>query len=70
MRIRDTNQARREKYCQSAKLLQMEQRFHYQSKLALSTQVQIELTVLKQEIVRERQFLHELDIALVGQIAE
>jgi len=45
----------------------MEQRYHYQSKLALSTSVQLELTVLKQAIVRERQLLHELDVALVGQ---
>ena len=48
----------------------MEQGYHYQSKLALSSSVQIELTVLKQGIVRERQRLHEIDIALVGYTAE
>ena len=66
MRIRDTNQARREKYCQSAKLLQMEQRFHFMSKQAMNTSSQIELTVLKQGIVRERELLHKLEVQLVG----
>ena len=47
----------------------MEQKYHYQSKLAMSAAIQIELTILKQNIVRERQRLHELDSAVAGQTA-
>ena len=50
----DINKTRRDKYSQTSRLLQMEQQYHYKSKLALNQSVQAELTLLKQEIIRER----------------
>ena len=61
MRINETNMIRREKYKQSAHLLSMEQKYHFQAKLQLNDAVQMELVILKQGIVRERNKLHELE---------
>ena len=48
----------------------MEQRYHYESKLAMTQSIQVELTLLKQGIVRERSRLHELETTLEANIAE
>ena len=48
----------------------MEQRYHYESKLAMTSSIQVELTLLKQGIVRERSRLHELETTLEANIAE
>ena len=48
----------------------MEQRYHYESKLAMTQSIQVELTLLKQGIVRERSRLHELETTLEANMAE
>ena len=61
LKIRDTDKARRDKTGQSNKLLQIEQTYHYQSKKSLNNATAGEVTVLKQQILRERSALHELE---------
>ena len=48
----------------------MEQRYHYESKLAMTQSIQVELTLLKQGIVRERSRMHELETTVEANITE
>ena len=66
LKIRDTNKARRDRLEQSSKLLAIEQKYHSKSKASINGAINSEVTGLKQQIIKERTYLLELE-SMVGQ---